>query len=334
MHRFHIREAVVFEDILSEEDTRASGALQVSRTRMSLQQLLDDPSNSDQLLQKCFDYSQEFDHMVEFVTTHRHLLLQKQPTFHWYVDNQSISSSCWLLDSIIVKHICASLLECQGTTLLSTDVKQASQHFKQAIDVRETLLEVLQRWKWKSLQHPILETGWHQARQHYATAQQQMAMIEMGLSNGVQATTLFTVSQRAIRSAVLSLAAWASPEAVELLHSSEALRYLFSSNVLWSQGKYGEAIYRLQHWLSNSTHTHTGPFPHIQTQFDGLPLLLASRLRDNETIYFQQLSPAPPLTEACQLSLGHNSAPHPPFEEREASRETRETRPSGAVPAV
>lgn len=332
MQRFHIREAVVFEDILSEEDSQASDALQVSRTRMSLQQLLDDPSNLDQLLQKCFDYNQEIDHMVEFVTTHRHLRLQKQPTFHWYVDNQSISSSCWLLDSIVVKHICASLLEWQGTTLLATDVKQANQHLKQATDVRETLIEVLRRWKWKSLQHPVLEVAWHQAKQHYATAQQQMAMIEMGLSKDVQATTLFTVSQRAIRSAVLSLAAWDSPEAGELLHSSEALRYLFSSNMLWSQAKYGEAIYRLQHWLTNSS--YIGPFPHIQQQFEGLPLLLAERRRDNETIYFHQLSPAPPLIEACCLTYNSADIAHPPFEERPEKDETRETRPNAAVPVV
>ena len=151
MERFHIRESVIFENILPDEYLKLSNAMQVSRSRMSLQQMLDDPPDTMQLIEKFNEYNKKYDTLLNFLTANRQIKLNTQPVFNWYVNNKSIQSSCWLLESIIVKHAISMIYEQRGLKMLHEDVKKANLLFKDSIKHREKLLDVLNRWKWKNI---------------------------------------------------------------------------------------------------------------------------------------------------------------------------------------
>lgn len=323
MQQFHIRESVVFEDILPDKYYEVSNALSVSRTRMGLQQMLDDPPNTQQLISKCMEYNTAFNDILQFMTKNRQIQLKIQPIFHWYINETSISSSCWLLESVMIKHTISALLEHNGTELLETDVKKASKIFDTAISTREELLDILDLWKWKQLHNNILHKDWHLSKIYNLKTQQQLAMIDVGISKQTNSKTLFTVSQRAVKHAANAITRWPSATNVELLHLSEALRYLFSSDILWSQEKYGQSIYRIQNWILKPF--DAGPYKNIQGHFSNISFLLHERQKDNTNIYFHKIEAGPPLIEAFELTHTNEDVEHPLFEETTAENEMHET---------
>lgn len=323
MQQFHIRESVVFENILPDEYYDVSNALSVSRTRMCLQQMLDDPPDIQQLISKCMEYNNEFNDILQFMTKNRQIQLKIQPIFHWYINDMSISSSCWLMESVLIKHTIAALLEHNGTDLLETDVKKASKIFDTAIKTREELLDILDLWKWKQLHYNILHKNWHLSKIYYLKTQQQLAMIDVGISKQTPAKTLFTVSQRAVKCAASAIKMWPVSVNVQILHLTEALRYLFSSNILWSREKYGQSIYRIQNWISKPI--DAGPYKNIQEHFSNISFLLNERQKDNESIYFHKIEAGLPLIEAFELIHSNEDVPHPSSGETNVENETHAT---------
>ena len=322
MERFHIREAVIFEDILPEEYLKLSNALKVSRSRMSLQQILDDPPNTTQLIDTCLEYNKDFDKILHFVSKNRQIQLNAQPVFHWYIDNAHISSSCWLLESVLIKHVISEILEDEAMKILKTDVKKANKIFKSSIEQREELVKVLSRWKWQQMQNNIIQQDWHLSKINALKAQQCLAMIDVGISKHAESKTLFIVSQRAIRHAALAQHHWPNTFNHHTLHISEALRYLFSSNMLWAHEKYGQSIFRIKNWLLKSF--DVGPYKNIQEQLSSITFLLSERERDNESIYFHKVQAGPTLSESSLLMCNNDDIPHPPFEETIPTTEMHE----------
>jgi len=323
MQQFHIREAVVFEDILPE--VMASSAMTLTRMRMSLQQMLDDPpEDTSQMKRMCQEYSAGIDDMIEYVRQNRHAKLLTQPLFHWYVHEQSIQSTCWLLDSVMVKHVIASTFEEDAVRMLQTDVKAASKLFEKSADVRKSAIDVLKLWTWCSPSHELLHTKWHEARREFCLANRQLATLDVGISKCSSPTVLFTVSQRAIRHAMQSLDAWPTDEARSALHVAETMRYLHSSNILWAHEQYGHAIYRMQRWLGHELSGH--PYTHIQQQLEATHFLLDERLRDNRMIYFHKVVAPTSLTEPVDLMYKTKDIAHPlcrqAAEEQDVSHET------------
>lgn len=323
MERFHIRESVIFEDILPDEYLKLSNAMKVSRSRMSLQQMLDDPPDTMQLIGKFIEYDTHYNDLLYFLTTNRQIKLNTQPVFHWYINNTSIESSCWLLEPILIKHAISTLYEQEGMSLLRENVKEANKFFKLSVKTREDLISVLNRWKWKHTRNNITQKEWNISKINALKTQQSLAMIDVGISKHSASKTLFTVSQRAIRHASLAYKAWPSEYNQKVLHLSEALRYLFSSNILWSEAKYGQSIYRIEHWLMGDF--DAGPYKNIQEQLTGILFLLSERKKDNESIYFHKVEAAPPLIEPYQLMYNNEDIPHPAFEEKVPLNETHET---------
>ena len=313
MERFHIRESVLFEDILPEEYLKLSGALKVSRSRMSLQQMLDDPPNTIQLINKSLEYDKDFDNILQFISKHRQIQINTQPVFHWYIDKTHISSSCWLLETILVKHVISELLQQHGIQTLETDIKKANKLFKSSIQKREELVQVLERWKWKQIRNKIIQKEWHMSKINALKAQQHLAMIDVGISKHAESKTLFIVSQRAIRNAALAQDQWPCAFNQHTLHITEALRYLFSSNILWSQEKYGQSIYRIKNWLLQTF--DAGPYKNIQEQLSSISFLLSEREKDNESIYFDKIEAGPVLSECLHLMNNNEDIPHPMFED-------------------
>ena len=308
MQQFHIREAVVFEDILPED--ASIDAMALTRMRMSLQQMLDDPpDDASQITRTCQEYSQAMDNMIEYVRKNRHAKLLTQPIFHWYVHDQSIQSTCWLLDSVMAKHAIATTFENDAVKTLETDVKAASKLFAKSAEVRQSAMDVLSTWTWCSPSHELLHKKWHEARREFCLVNRQLATLDVGISKCSSSTVLFTVSQRAIRHAMQSLDAWPTDEALAALHVAESMRYLHSSNILWTQEKYGHSIYRMQRWLGHRLNGQ--PYTHIQQQLEAVPFLLDERLRDNQSIYFHKVVAPTPLTEPVDLMYSTTDIAHP-----------------------
>ena len=310
MQQFHIREAVVFEDILPEDASIASDAMALTRTRMSLQQMLDDPpEDASQITRTCQEYSQAMDSMIEYVRKNRHAKLLTQPIFHWYVHGQSIQSTCWLLDSVMTKHVIATAFENEAMETLKEDVKAASKLFGKSAEMRQCAIDVLSMWTWCSPSHELLHKKWHQARREFCLLNHQLATLDVGISKCISPTVLFTVSQRAIRHAMQSLDAWPTDESLAALHVAESMRYLYSSNILWTEEKYGHSIYRMQRWLGHKLNGE--PYTHIQQQLESVPFLLDERLRDNQTVYFHKVVASTPLAEPVDLMYNTTDIAHP-----------------------
>ena len=101
------------------------------------------------------------------------------------------------------------------------------------------------------------------------------------------------------------------------------MRYLFSSDILWSQEKYGQSIYRIQNWILKPF--DAGPYKNIQEYFSNISFLLNERQKENESIYFHKIEAGPPLIEAFELIHKNEDIPHPLSEETTVENETHET---------
>ena len=123
MQQFHIREAVVFEDIVPEDAVVASGAMALTRVRMSLQQMLDDPpEDTSQITQTCQDYSKRIDAMIEYMRQNRHANYSRSPSFTGTTYAQTIRPIHMLVIRLVmVKHVIASTFEEDAMKTLETD---------------------------------------------------------------------------------------------------------------------------------------------------------------------------------------------------------------------
>ena len=128
----------------------------------------------------------------------------------------------------------------------------------------------------------------------------------------MKSTALFIVTQRALRNFTRSLAIWSSKQAQDLMNVSEALRYYFSSDILWTSERYGESIRRLERWTQQQL--EFGPFEILKDEWAKAPLLLAERHTTNNGAYFDTIKDAAPLSSPVELinTPEATDIPHPP----------------------
>ena len=139
-----------------------------------------------------------------------------------------------------------------------------------------------------------------------------LCMLSTGIQKPIKSTALFTVTQRALRNFTRSLATWPSKQARDLMNVTEALRYYFSSDILWTAERYGESIHRLERWLPQQL--EFGPFEILKDEWAKVPFLLEERHTTNNGAYFDTIKDAEPLCSPTELinTPEATDIPHPP----------------------
>ena len=97
----HVRAPIEFEKIL---DYTFTNSIQMTRQRISIQQLLDqqseDSSEEDkkQLIRHLNMYSNE---IKAVITNLKNKKLTSQPRFSWSINNETVETPCWLFEAIM-----------------------------------------------------------------------------------------------------------------------------------------------------------------------------------------------------------------------------------------
>lgn len=299
----HIRHTIEFEKI---KDWK--GAIALTRKRMSIQQLLDSRESDSNLISQLTSYIDDFDDVATMLIQERHVPLETIPLFSWTVDDCAINSSCWKTDAILARLALSNLLLVAGTKQLP-DYKTANATFAVAVKQHEQIIQQIRQWKWKNPQdnHFFLQEDWHSASISYLKCLQHLAMVSVGIAKNLTNGTLYTITQRAVKSAAESIAFWPDVQP-NILPLCETLRYYYSSNILWDNSQYGSSIYIMQHWLSHKQ--DNSAFDILNTELDKCDFLLKERERTNNGAYFDTIAPPTPLPTPFEL-VGTTDIKHP-----------------------
>jgi len=282
----HIRGPVEFEKCL---DHSFVSAITMTRQRMAIQQLMDQQEDQPLLIQQLTNYCTVIQEVVQRISAKT--ILQQQPCFTWVIDHEKIVSPCWIFEAIVPCCVLGQLHIQSGHSFLAdNNFKDANKAFKKAETVFMQSFLLAQRWKWKlpQMNHKIVRPAWHLSQKHTAESLQHLCCLCVGIDKASSDKTMFTVATRALTSATLSSLHWKTPEAINLLQIADSLRYLYSSNTLWSSGAYGAAIYRLQNRVP---FIETGSFELLKKEFEKVPLLLQERIYTNNGAYFEAIEP-------------------------------------------
>lgn len=304
----HIRQPIEYEKITTGNTTKA---IELTRHRMFVQQLLDSRDNDNNLKERLKLYIKTFD---TFCTTiNPHTKLQKQPTFHWVVDNQPLHSSCWKFEAVVPRVVLSKMLHEEGLEQLKHDnYKAAAKSFKGAEQYHMENIQQLRAWKWKlpGVNHDILQLKWHYSAVHHLQSLQHLCMLSVGLDKETPAKTLYLIAQRATVAAAKSVAEW--PDRHSTLQMCEGLQHLFSSHILWNREEYGGSIHRLNTWLLPNT-VDTFHFGIIDKEFKKVPFLTRERRQINNGAYFDMEKAVTPLPTPQELiHMESTDVPHPP----------------------
>jgi len=283
----HIRGTVEFEKCL---DHTFTDVVAMTRTRMAIQQLLDQREDQPLLIHYLEQYTAGIDQLLTKIKPLDSLKIQ--PCFTWVIDHETIQTPCWLLEAIVPRVVLAHLYAADGQKLMSTsNFKEANKMFKEAEKHFDASFQHTIRWKWKAphMNHPITNQHWHLAQKHLQMSYQHLCFVGQGIENITSNKPMLTLANRAFKSAVFSAMHWKSTESTDVLHVTDGLRYLYSSNVLWDEGKYGMSIFRLQHWFGQQI-PRTLPGP-IQKEFENIDFLLKERIHTNNSAYFDTIEP-------------------------------------------
>lgn len=305
----HIRHGIEFERIL---DTDWPKAISLTRTRMSLQQLLDSRTSDIQLQKRLKEYIPQIDNAYRFVASQSNTPLKTQPLFSWSIDHQVVQSSCWRIELILPRVALASVLCRQGIdALVAQKHVEAGSLFDQTGQLYEDTHAILSEWRWKvtSLNTPILQSDWHVGQRHHMLALKNMCMLSVGIDRASGAATCFTVAQRAVKHAAAAVAAWPHNDAQLTLPLAETMRYVYSSTLHWNAHQYGTSIHTLKHWVRPDM--DTGPFSRLAEELETVPLLLQERQHTNDGAYFDKIEPGVELVSPMELIHMKADAVHP-----------------------
>lgn len=307
----HIRGIVEFEKILSQP---WQPSIETTRTRMSVQQLLDTQESPDHLQKQLKTYIGHMDNMVHHLSKHHMQPLVQQPSFEWSVDDTIIHSPCWRIETILPRFALAMALAESVQQHVGDD---AFKEARKALHVQEALhrecASKLALWSWKlpTLNQHVLQKQWHVAQADICKGMADLCMLCTGIQNQTATSAMYTVSQRALRHFARALATWPTKQSTDLMHVSEALRYYYSSDILWSHGSYGPSIHRLERWQHAAL--EVGPFRLLKAELDKVPFLAHERRQTNDGAYFDIVAAAPPLPAVTELIRTPESTdtPHP-----------------------
>lgn len=310
----HIRGTVEFEKLLSEP---WQSSIEMTRSRMAVQQLLDTQESKPNLERRLQDYIKKTDVLIDYLAKKGTDTLIEHPTFEWSVNDSIIRSPCWRLESILPRYTLSVMSEKHAIECVKEhNYKEARKLFLTTIDLHTQCVQKLLLWKWKlpSLNHDVLQKKWHLSKIEIFTGMATLCMLSTGIQKHMKSSALFTVTQRALRNFSRSLATWPSKQSQDLMHITEAMRYYFSSDILWSAGHYGQSIHRLERWMSS---VEFGPFELLRDEWTKVTLLLEERYTTNNGAYFDPLSAATPLCTPVELinSPAAIDIPHPPMKQ-------------------
>lgn len=308
----HIRGIVEFEKILTEP---WQDAIDMTRTRMTIQHLLDTQESQSTLETRLKDYIKKTDDIIDHLSKSGSGQLTEHPVFEWSIDESVIRSPCWRLESILPRYTLSVLTENEAHHQIKEhNYKQARKMLLSSTKMHLQCVQKLALWKWKlpDLNQNVLHKQWHLAKIEMLTGTATLCMLSTGIQKQMKSKALFTVTQRALRNFTRSLATWPSKQAQDLMNVSEVLRYYFSSDILWTSERYGESIRRLERWLPQQL--EFGPFGILKDEWNKVPLLLKERHATNNGAYFDTIKDAEPLCSPVELinTPEATDIPHPP----------------------
>ncbi len=289
----HVRAPIEFEKIL---DYTFTNSIQMTRQRISIQQLLDqqseDSSEEDkkQLIRHLNMYSNE---IKAVITNLKNKKLTSQPRFSWSINNETVETPCWLFEAIMPRVVNYKLNLDIGKNMVKNEkYVDANKYFKEALRCANECYFLNESWKWKMphMNHKIVSSKWHIAQIHKINSLMQLTTLARGQQQGSTDKTLYVLSQRALHYSALSYMQWKDPQTEMLLKMSDAFRYMYSANILWNNGQYGSSIYRLQHWLKGQK-IETDTFDNFKEELEKIPFLLQERKHVNDSAYFEPIEP-------------------------------------------
>ena len=296
----HIRSQIEYEKIIPNDWPHA---IQCTRSRMCVQQLLDSQYSQEHLKKRLFEYIAHTDIMFNHMAQNPTGSLRFQPTFEWTIDDQLIQSSCWRIENILPRLSLTRILTHEAYDQLENETyKEANKVFVETNKYHLEIQHQLENWKWKiqTLNHDELQSDWHESRRHFLEGLQQLCTLCVGVQNQVNTKVLYTVSQRALKCFALSVGGWHNSEAVHFLPLADCLRHYFSADLLWSEEKYGHSIYRLEKWCTNKD-ISCGKFKALQVELEKVPFLLQERNHINNGAYFEPIESAEPLPSTLEI---------------------------------
>jgi len=290
----HIRTQVEFEKVIPHDWGRS---IACTRSRMCVQQLLDTQDSKCHLKRHLIEYIKLTNKMFDYMTTKQTVPLIIQPTFDWSVDGKTIQSSCWRLEKIMPTLVLTRMLAHEGIELVANEsYKEAAKIFAASVEYHDSIEKELECWEWKTcaLNHNELQLDWHVSRSHFLNGLRDMCTLCVGIQKQVASSTLFTLTERIIKEFALSIAKWHDSEAGYYLATIECMRHKFSSDILWSQEKYGQSIHTLQHWCVGKTR-EIETFGEIKSELEKYDFLLQERIHLNNGAYFETVEAPEPL---------------------------------------
>ncbi len=307
MLNIHIHKPVEFEKISIENTNQA---INLTRQRMSIQQMLDAKELNQNLVTRLHKYIKNYDKFLISLDSVQPLI--NQPLFEWSIQNEILQTSCWKLEPTILRVVLSECLIQQGNEkIIKHEFKEASKLYDLAIEAHKSSITKILEWKWKlpNINHQILQDKWHKSMVYHLQSLKNLCMLSVALKKDSPASTLYIVSQRVIKNSVKSIIEW--PNMTSNLKLGESLRYLFSSHILWNKEQYGNSIYRLQSWIEHKN-IDCGHFDLIQQEFEKIPFLLKERIQANNGAYFDMVTSDTTLPSPTELI--HNQSidvPHP-----------------------
>ena len=290
----HIRTQVEFEKVIPNEWEHS---ISYTRSRMCVQQSLDTQDSKKHLKRRLIEYVKLSNKMFDYMTTKQTTPLLTQPTFDWSIDGEKIQSSCWRLEKIMPAIALTRILEREGLELITNEsYKEAAQTFSSSLEYHDLIETELKCWEWKTgeLNHNDLQLDWHVSRSLFLNGLRDMCTLCVGIQKQLSPTVLFKLSERIIEKFVLSIAKWNNSDAGLYLATIECMRHKFSSDILWTQEKYGQSIYTLQHWCVGKT-LEMEPFSEIKSEIEKHDFLLQERINLNNGAYFETVEAPEPL---------------------------------------
>tara|TARA_B110001452_G_scaffold173254_2_gene145191 strand:+ start:412 stop:1323 length:912 start_codon:yes stop_codon:yes gene_type:complete len=290
----HVRTQVEFEKVIPQDWDLS---ISCTRSRMCVQQLLDTQDSKEHLRKHLIEYVKLTKKMFDWMTTKQTTPLITQPTFDWSIDGERIQSSCWRLEKIMPSIALTRMLEHEGMELVANEsYKEAVKKFVSSVEYHDLIEKELKCWKWKTgkLNHNELQLDWHVSRLHYLNGLRDMCTLCVGIQKQVASTALFTLTERIIQNFVLSLAKWHDSEAGVYLATIDCLRHKFSSDMLWTQEKFGQSIHTLQNWCIKKT-LEIEPFCELKSELEKNEFLLQERINLNNGAYFEKVEAPEPL---------------------------------------
>lgn len=307
----HIRGTVEFEKILSEPWRHA---IETTRARMAVQQLLDTQESPTHLETQLQNYIVKMDSMLHHMSQHHTQPLIEQPLFEWSIGDTIIQTPCWRIETILPRFALGMVKDrAVHESISSEQFKQARALCLSQEKLHIVCASKIAQWKWKlpHLNHDVLKVQWHVAKADIYRGMADLCMLSTGIQKNTASTALFTVAQRGLRHFARAVTSWPSDQAKDLMNVAESLRYYYSSDILWSKGSYGQSIDRLERW--HHAKLEFGPFSVLKSELGKIPFLCRERRQTNDGAYFDTIKPATKLADVSELIHTKESTdiPHP-----------------------